>query len=59
MCPEDESVILSSFYSSIAALSVKQGEGQEKKQQFEHQSKKLSALVVAAWDDSSHNLTRK
>ena len=27
MCPEDESVILSSFYSSIAALSVKQGVG--------------------------------
>ncbi len=25
MCPEDESVILSSFYNNIASLSVKQG----------------------------------
>ena len=25
VCPEDESVILSSFYNTIAALSVKQG----------------------------------
>ncbi|BFZ05028.1 hypothetical protein BsWGS_08068 [Bradybaena similaris] len=29
MCPEDESVILSSFYNSIAALSVKQVEKNE------------------------------
>ena len=25
VCPEDESVILSSFYNTIAGLSVKQG----------------------------------
>ena len=28
VCPEDESIILSSIYNTIAGLSIKQGKGQ-------------------------------